>query len=245
MSDRHSQLGTRAWRAPGAIPSMAILGALTAAFVVLATAVAAHQGPFVLDVRAASGLGARRGTSAFRLGQAVSIVGSGPAVALLAVAIGIGVFWRTRQLYISAAVPAAAGGAGLVELAVKHIVGRPRPPTALLTGKSGFGFPSGHTSGFTALATAIIAVVFVLTSGRRRALVTAVVCAVLAMAVGVSRVVVGAHWATDVIGGFILGTATGVAAVSLASIGAVIAPQINGRFAREVGTDRGFHQGWG
>lgn len=35
---------------------------------------------------------------------------------------------------------------------IKVVVARPRPPTAILVGETGNGFPSGHASGFAAFA---------------------------------------------------------------------------------------------
>ena len=90
-------------------------------------------------------------------------------------------------------------GSSLIEHATKFLVGRPRP--------SGFalGFPSGH-----ATAAATFAVVVIYISGRERlgfSARLAIQAAVIAMMVlvGWARVVLHAHWPTDVLGGFLLG----------------------------------------
>lgn len=193
-------------RSPGL---MAALLVSLGGFVLLA-ALAGHR-PSTLDRAAASALGATRGTLGFRLGEAVSVVGSGLVVGLLAVVFGGVVLWWTRELLIAAVVPVAAAGAGAVELMAKHLVQRPRPVTATLTGESGYGFPSGHTTGFTALLVASIGVLAILSLGGGRGLIWRFGAGAAALAVGTSRIVVGAHWATDVVGGLLLGTAVGLA----------------------------------
>ena len=90
-------------------------------------------------------------------------------------------------------------GSSLLEHGVKVLVGRPRP--------SGFalGFPSGHT---TAAATFAVVLIYIvgrehMTAAQRRA--TQVVAIVVMLLVGWARIVLRAHWPTDVLGGFLLG----------------------------------------
>jgi undecaprenyl-diphosphatase len=89
---------------------------------------------------------------------------------------------------------------------IKVAVGRERPNVARLVEASGFSFPSGHTAASAAVYAAIALVV-----GRRRSRRTKAVLAGVAggitVAVATSRVLLGAHWLTDVIAGAALGWA--------------------------------------
>jgi len=85
--------------------------------------------------------------------------------------------------------------------ALQEIVGRLRPHG------EAFGFPSGHA---TAIAAFAVATMYLLgQSGLRRALRVGIgfVTALLALAVGLTRIVLDAHWPLDVVAGFALGAA--------------------------------------
>src|ERR1700687_710775 len=103
---------------------------------------------------------------------------------------------------------AASAGAGILTLVTKKIIERIRPEEAQqLIVVSGFSYPSGHSVSTSALylMIAIIAGRYVQDSGARAAIVMAV-SAVLVM-IGVSRVYLGVHYATDVVSGISLGAA--------------------------------------
>jgi membrane-associated phospholipid phosphatase len=98
--------------------------------------------------------------------------------------------------------------APLTEWALKQVVRRPRPESAA------FAFPSGHA---TAAAAFFGAAIYLAGSlpGRARAVVRAVAILGIVL-VGLARIVLRAHWPSDVLAGIALGLA-------LASLAAVIA----------------------
>src|SRR5262252_1179911 len=90
--------------------------------------------------------------------------------------------------------------APIIEQTAKHLVGRPRPRGRAM------GFPSGHMTG--AASFAVIAIYFAIKEQWNRTTRTALTAVVLAMVVlvGVARLVLHAHWPSDVLGGLLLGS---------------------------------------
>jgi undecaprenyl-diphosphatase len=86
------------------------------------------------------------------------------------------------------------------------MVGRLRPRGSAL------GFPSGHATAVAAFAVATIYLTGRSGLPRAARLLIALVAVAAALAVGLSRMVLDAHWTLDVVAGFALGAA--VAAVA-------------------------------
>lgn len=153
------------------------------------------------------------------LARSLTLLGS--PVVLVAVALGSG-FWLWRRgshLIVAAAPSLALGCAGVVASVAKVAVGRQRPPVSLhLVTETEPSFPSGHTTDATAvyLTLALVVAITVLRSPRARAGIVAAAMA-LAGAIGLSRLVLGVHWPSDVIAGWSLGlmTATIVATTAV------------------------------
>jgi len=115
--------------------------------------------------------------------------------------------WRQRVLF-AGWIAAFAGGVGL-EYLFKAIMQRARPPfAAAILHHPTYSFPSGHAMasivGYTMLAYLIVR----LTGwrGRRRRAVFAGAAALI-LALGFSRVYLGVHYPSDVLGGFAIGGA--------------------------------------
>jgi len=115
------------------------------------------------------------------------------------------------------AVLLASFAAWRLDNVLKEVIERPRPPAVLGSditlrdgSATGWGFPSGHTTAAFALA----AVLHPLLPGRWRWAPW-----LLATAVGVARIYVGAHFPMDVIGGVALGLVIGGVASLLVADG--------------------------
>ncbi|HEX5811650.1 MAG TPA: phosphatase PAP2 family protein [Pseudonocardia sp.] len=195
----------------------AVIAALAVALAVLTGAVAAGWAPLeAADARVV--LAADTAMAAHAGGVAVAIavtdVGSPVAVDVFtAVAVVVLLLChRGRDAVYLALVRVAVLG---VENGLKILLARPRPDVVPpLTSATGFSFPSGHTSGTTALCVSLLVVLFPVLHRRGRAV--AVVAAVaLSVAVAASRVLLGVHFPSDVIGGLLTGTLVALTAAAL------------------------------
>jgi undecaprenyl-diphosphatase len=93
--------------------------------------------------------------------------------------------------------------------ALADAVGRPRPPASgHLVASAGWSFPSGHTALATVgygLTAQLLLMSFGWSTSRRAGRLLAGVTTVLVATVGLSRVELGVHWLSDVIGGWAYG----------------------------------------
>jgi undecaprenyl-diphosphatase len=120
---------------------------------------------------------------------------------------------RAPALAVLASLAAASVGAILAHHAVKLFYRRPRPAVALARGKTEPAFPSGHTTDATAVL--VTAAYLLARSGLAPAGVVATIAAALAVVTGVSRVLLGWHWPTDVLGGWLAGIGVAACATGL------------------------------
>ncbi len=137
----------------------------------------------------------------------VTNVGSTVAMSIIAVAAAGYLWWRGRRSD-AALVAVVAAGAGVLVRFGKATVGRDRPPVDLrLVAEGNESFPSGHALASGAII-GVLLVVFVPSIGRPwvRAAVIGAAC-LFVLAIGLSRLYLGVHWATDVIGGWVTGLA--------------------------------------
>ena len=140
----------------------------------------------------------------------ISWAGSGPASSVLAVVFAVGLLCR------GAAGPAcvvvvAVGGSAPLNLLAKELVQRARPAWAdPVAWAGGFSFPSGHSQasivGYGVLLLFVLPAFATTLPRTARGVVTALVVVAVG-AVGFSRVALGVHYPSDVVGGYLLGAA--------------------------------------
>lgn len=96
-------------------------------------------------------------------------------------------------------------GASLINTAVKVALHRSRPIDGLYQGWSNFSFPSGHSTVNMALYGAIAIIILRNTKGRL-AIIAPVMASLAIFGIAFSRLYLGAHWFSDVMGGMAFGT---------------------------------------
>ena len=132
----------------------------------------------------------------------------GSAAVLYPATLALALYWWRRDRDWRAGAMLAAGLAGSTVLynVFKRITERPRPPAADALGTYSHGsFPSGHATQSMAFLAMLLVLAWL--AGRPRLRLWAIAAAVVALAVGTSRIYLGAHWFTDVLGGYALGGA--------------------------------------
>jgi len=133
----------------------------------------------------------------------VSAFGVGMVITGLIIASVVWFLHRGKGMYASALL-ASVGGAACVAMIMKRVLERPRPSGFFALQESTFSFPSGHAA--MSLAFFGVLVYFLLRHTHRLSLKICAVIAGVAVigAIGVSRVYLGVHWPSDVVGSYVL-----------------------------------------
>jgi len=188
------------------LPRRRLLIALAALLVALATAAALHNGQALLtwDEPIQRGVEANRTSALNDVFLAVSRLGSTFVVLGLGTLATLATWRRCRAVALALLVATFARPA--IEFIVKGLVGRDRPEFDRLVAGNGPSFPTGHVMAAIALWGLLPVVVALYT--RRRAIwwASVGVSAALIAGIAASRVYLGVHWFSDVVGGLIVGT---------------------------------------
>ena len=149
--------------------------------------------------------------------QAVTELGNGAVLAGLVALVGLGWWTRTRTWRPLWLLGSAYLGAWALSGTVKDLTHRPRPPAAQAIGHlTGFAFPSGHATKAAAVYGMLAALLAATTSSWARKVALWTAALLVAGLVGLSRLYLGAHWLTDVLGGLALGGAWLLAVLTVA-----------------------------
>lgn len=136
------------------------------------------------------------------IARTLTFLGEPWVVVTLAIAGAIGLWWVGRARDGVALLAITLIGRSLSVL-LKLLILRPRPDLlAHLVNVKTSSFPSGHT---TAATIFYVSLPLVLLRGTAHARTWAIAGFILAVGVGMSRVMLGVHWPSDVIGGWTFG----------------------------------------
>lgn len=87
---------------------------------------------------------------------------------------------------------------------IKLMTAVSRPPSGIMTAYD-FSFPSGHTTIATTFFLIVLYMLWPEIKKNRQKIYFSIATFILILAVGFSRMYLGMHWASDVLGGFLLG----------------------------------------
>ena len=140
---------------------------------------------------------------------AVSFIGDVVPLFIGLIALAATLFWIVDLRLEAVMVVALSATSAILNALIKYIVGRPRPTPDLVDimhTASGSSFPSGHVMSYIAFWGLIFSFTLILFQGRHWWRTTLlIVSGLFVVLIGPSRIYLGAHWASDVLGAYLIG----------------------------------------
>ncbi len=139
---------------------------------------------------------------------AVSYIGNVQALSIGLVALAAILLWIVDLRLEAILVVIVSAVSALLNELIKYIVARPRPAASLveiIQAAGGSSFPSGHVMSYVAFWGLLFSLGIILFKGHhwwRTALL--IISALFVVLVGPSRIYLGDHWASDVLGGYLI-----------------------------------------
>ena len=166
----------------------------------IADAVAAADTITLIDVDIAQWLHTHANPAVTEFMLLITHMHSVPGIIVLSVLTGLVFVWK-MEWYWLLALAVSVGGGMIINVLVKHAFHRARPrfddPLLLLTT---YSFPSGHTAGATLFYGALTTYMFYrIHSWHWRTPIVAI-AVLMVLTVGVSRMYLGVHYLSDVLG---------------------------------------------
>lgn len=188
------------------IPALAVLAGVLAVFALgLTSNVLDRDGLTMIDTPLSNWAIEHRNGTLTPLAITVSYLGGTVAMTIVAT-LAVLAFAKLGRWREAALVVVTGLGSWALTDGGKHLIDRPRPPVVNhIIAKTNLAYPSGHSLGSIVVISTLA--LLLIPRIRRPAIrwVAAVAAVAFVAAVGLSRIYLGVHWPTDVLGGWTLG----------------------------------------
>ena len=127
------------------------------------------------------------------------------AYALIAITVGSFIFIKNKK--IGKCITLNLILSTVLNQILKYVIQRPRPEGYMLINENGYSFPSGHSMVSMAFYGLIIYFIWKLVKNKKVKYSLCGIIGILIPLIGFSRIYLGVHYASDVIGGFVISIA--------------------------------------
>jgi undecaprenyl-diphosphatase len=135
----------------------------------------------------------------------VTELGSGKLIIFLGILLSLFLFKKLNRKRESLLLLIAIAGSVLLNEGLKLVFQRSRPELVHLVEAGGYSFPSGHAMNSFVFYGMLGFILWQIFKGIYAKTISLLVCSLLPLAIGLSRIYLGVHFATDVIAGFAAG----------------------------------------
>jgi undecaprenyl-diphosphatase len=174
-------------------------------FAALAAAVSGP--PLGLDERIAAWVQSFETPSLTRTMMFFSLIGDTRQVVAIAAAVMLLLFFALRRRMELLFFSATVAGSSIWNNAIKLLIRRERPDVHRLLEETGYSFPSGHTMVACAMYGALVVLLWRHAPSRAGRALLVAACAALILAIALSRIYLGVHYPSDIVGGLLAGGA--------------------------------------
>ena len=130
------------------------------------------------------------------------ITNFGGAIILIGLAFTLFIFIKNKKIGVSIISNLAI--ITVLNQLLKRIVQRPRPTEFRIVEESGYSFPSGHSMVSMAFYGYLIYLIYKYVKNKYLKWISIILLSILICSIGISRIYLGVHYTSDVLGGFLV-----------------------------------------